>query len=205
VTALICHDNIGSLSNVVDLVEQLHPLGINVFAFDYRGFGQSDWARPSERRIYQDSDAALYYLEGTRHIGTNDIVLYGVGAGAAACAHAAQGRNAAALVLQNPLASMLPIALSENRTRVVPLRLLFHEKLELMPLLRELDRPKLFIAAAALAEQGSAQAYAKNVRDIFVSAREPKMYWEESPGGTAASEQFRSVLYRFLDEYVPAK
>ena len=46
----------------------LHTLGINVFAFDYRGFGKSADLHPSEASMNQDADAALVYIADTRHL-----------------------------------------------------------------------------------------------------------------------------------------
>ena len=70
-TILYLHDGSGSLSNTVPMLARLHRAGLNVFAFDYRGFGTSDAsAHPSEARMAQDAAAALDYLTATRHIPT---------------------------------------------------------------------------------------------------------------------------------------
>ncbi len=39
-----------------------------MLAFDYRGYGQSQFVRPSEAHWRQDAEWALKYLTGTRHI-----------------------------------------------------------------------------------------------------------------------------------------
>jgi len=44
---------------------------------DYRGYGQSKFARPSEARWREDAESALRYLTATRHIAANSIVLVG--------------------------------------------------------------------------------------------------------------------------------
>jgi alpha/beta superfamily hydrolase len=41
---------------------------MNIFAFDYRGFGKSVNMHPSERSTYEDADAAWRYLTETRHL-----------------------------------------------------------------------------------------------------------------------------------------
>ena len=56
--------------------------GLNVFAFDYRGYGQSHFAHPSETRWREDAESALSYLTGTRHIPANAIILVGKDLGA---------------------------------------------------------------------------------------------------------------------------
>ena len=40
-TLLLLHNGAGSLSNTVPQLLALHGLGINIFVFDYRGFGKS--------------------------------------------------------------------------------------------------------------------------------------------------------------------
>ena len=49
-------------------LQALHNLGINIFAFDYRGFGKSVNIHPSQASTYEDADAAWRYLTDTRHL-----------------------------------------------------------------------------------------------------------------------------------------
>lgn len=207
-TMLLCHDNIGSVSNTLGLVSQLHSLGINVFVFDYHGFGNSDWEKPSERLIYRDTNAAVEYLVDTRHIAAAQLALYGEGMGATACAQASVSTRVAAVILENPVASMLPVALNETQTRFVPTRFLFRQRLELYPWLQA-PTPKLFIkllvpSLEAVVAKRPAMNYSGDVHSLFVSAADPKMYWEELLPGANNATRFPAILSRFLDEYLPA-
>src|SRR5580692_4527292 len=56
-TVLYLHDGSGSLSDTLPTLTALHALGINVFAIDYRGFGRSTGAHPTERLGIADSIA----------------------------------------------------------------------------------------------------------------------------------------------------
>src|SRR5579863_4845 len=67
-TVVYLHGENGNLGDTVDALAQLHAAGVNVFAFDYRGYGQSQFARPSERTWLEDADWAISYLTGTRQI-----------------------------------------------------------------------------------------------------------------------------------------
>src|ERR1044071_4801901 len=51
---LLMHGNAGNVSHRASFYEAWHELGINVFAFDYRGYGQSKGI-PSEEGTYQDA------------------------------------------------------------------------------------------------------------------------------------------------------
>ncbi len=48
-TLLFLHGNSGSLSDTLPQLQMLHQLGMNIFAFDYRGFGKSRNIHPSEK------------------------------------------------------------------------------------------------------------------------------------------------------------
>ena len=102
-TLLFLHDGSGSLSDTLPQLQALHNLGLNVFAFDYRGFGKSANIHPSQASTYEDADAAWRYLTETRHLSPSTIVLDGVGLGAAIAAETARRHpQAAALILEDP-------------------------------------------------------------------------------------------------------
>src|ERR1700748_1661043 len=56
-TLLLLHDGSGSLSDTLPQLQALHTLGINGFALDYRGFGQSMNVHTSETRTDEESHA----------------------------------------------------------------------------------------------------------------------------------------------------
>jgi hypothetical protein len=74
-TILFLHDGTGDLSDSARLLDLLHTANVNIFAFDYRGYGQSAGPHPTEARMAQDTAAALDYLTNTRHIPASTIVL----------------------------------------------------------------------------------------------------------------------------------
>src|ERR1700733_8827237 len=76
-TVIFLHGQNGNLGDTVEALVPLHSIGLNVFAFDYRGYGQSQFVRPSEARWRQDAEWALRYLTETRHVPANTIVLDG--------------------------------------------------------------------------------------------------------------------------------
>src|SRR6202020_1447086 len=71
----------GSLTNSVTTLTALHNLGINVFAFDYRGYGQSADTHPSQEKMTQDANHAWQYLNTSRNIPAHQIIPYGSGVG----------------------------------------------------------------------------------------------------------------------------
>jgi uncharacterized protein len=145
-TVLLLHDGSGSLSDVLPQVHVLHSLGVNVFAFDYRGFGNSVNLHPSEASTYADADAAWSYLTETRHLAPSSIVLYGIGLGSAVAVETAQRHSeAAALILANPRPPVLDTLQFDARTRLLPIRLLFHDRFDSTRILPTLRMPRLTI------------------------------------------------------------
>jgi pimeloyl-ACP methyl ester carboxylesterase len=136
-TVLFLHDGRGSLSDTVPQLKGLHFLGMNVFAFDYRGFGNSANDHPTEERVYEDADAAWTYLIDIRHLDPKSIVLYGTGLGATVASEmAVRHRAAAALILENPAPPALSLIEADSRTHLIPIRWLFRDRFEIEPKLR---------------------------------------------------------------------
>ncbi|MGG2397496.1 alpha/beta hydrolase [Pseudomonas sp. SH1-B] len=59
---LYLHGSRWNLTGQLFRIEQLHAMGFSVLAVDYRGFGQSRGALPSERSVYQDASIAWQHL-----------------------------------------------------------------------------------------------------------------------------------------------
>ena len=78
-TVLYLHGQNGNLGDTVDALARLHGAGVNVLAFDYRGYGQSQFVRPSEAHWREDAESALDYLTGTRHVDPGPLSLDGTG------------------------------------------------------------------------------------------------------------------------------
>jgi uncharacterized protein len=148
-TLLFLHDGSGSLSDTVPQLQALHQLGLNIFAFDYRGFGKSVNIHPSQASTYEDADAAWRYLADTRHLSPSTMVVDGVGLGAAiAVETAGLHPQAAALILEDPKPPILDTLQFDTRTRLMPIRLLFHDRFDPSKTLASLRTPKLMLYAS---------------------------------------------------------
>ena len=75
---LICHGNLGSIGygGRPEFYASMRDLGINLLAFDYRGFGESN-GTPDERGFYDDASASYRYLTDTLHVPPKRIVIFG--------------------------------------------------------------------------------------------------------------------------------
>lgn len=81
---LFSHGNAGHLGYRLPRLEAFANLPIDVFLYDYRGFGRSD-GRPSIAGVKKDGQAALAYLVNERKIPIERVILYGesIGGGVA--------------------------------------------------------------------------------------------------------------------------
>jgi len=128
-TVLLLHDGKGSMGDALPQARNLHEANLNVLLFDYRGFGHSGGAHPTQALMQADAESALAYLRDTRHIDPSHILVYGNGLGASiAVSLCAAHHELPALILNAPLGDTEPEVLNDTRTKLIPVRLLFHEQ-----------------------------------------------------------------------------
>jgi len=104
------HGNAGNVSDRVELLALLHrALGMNLFIFDYQGYGLSE-GQPSEEGTYQDARAALEYLSGRSGVTADRIVYYGESLGGAIAARLATEHRPERLIVQAAFTSVSDMA-----------------------------------------------------------------------------------------------
>ncbi len=108
-TVLFLHGNAGNISHRGDSIAIFHRLGLNVFIFDYRGYGQSQ-GKPSEKGFYQDAAAAWDYLTVTRGIRGSDIVLFGRSLGGVVATKLASEEKPSGLIVESAFSSAKDVA-----------------------------------------------------------------------------------------------
>ena len=171
-TVLFLHGQDGNLSDTVEAAAALHAVGVNVLAIDYRGYGQSQFAKPSEAHWREDAESALQYLTGTRHVDAGAIVLDGRELGAnLALEMAAQHTELAGVILREPLEAPVQAIFSDARARLVPAHALVQDRFDLNGPAVKLRIPSLWFYETAA--QGQAGLPAKP--DAFQKAAGPKM------------------------------
>ncbi len=104
------HGNAGNISGRLRNLAEMHRhLGVNVFAFDYRGYGLSEGS-PSEDGTYLDAEAALDYLKSRDDVDQERVVLFGRSLGGAVAVEMATRRDVHALLLESPFTSIPAVA-----------------------------------------------------------------------------------------------
>jgi pimeloyl-ACP methyl ester carboxylesterase len=198
-TLLFLRDGRGSLSNDVQQLKTLHSLGINLFAFDYRGFGNSANVHPSEPRVYEDADAAWTYLTDIRHLDPKSIVLYGTGLGATIAAETAvRHRQSPALILENPAPPALTLIEADSRTGLIPIRWLFRDRFEIEPKLQQLGA-ELRDPMHELVRSGKPSASPVMIRQDTAPEKGPRLLIFLGPN-PAADPRYLPTLIEFLSK-----
>ncbi len=99
--------NAGNISYRLDNLRLLHHrLSLNIFIFDYRGYGRSQ-GRPSEEGTYLDAEAALDYLRSRRDIDPDAIIFFGRSLGSAVAVNLATKHKCLGLILESPPTSLV--------------------------------------------------------------------------------------------------
>jgi uncharacterized protein len=189
---LVCHGNAGNISHRLDTYAALLATGVNVFAFDYRGYGRSR-GRPSEEGTYRDVQAAHEWLRQKGFPGTNVIVLGGsLGGGVAA--ELAVRETVGGLVLQSTFTSVGNMA--AELFPWLPVRWLGTIRYDTHSKLPRLHVPVLVMHSPADEMVGFHHAQAN-----FATANEPKLFWEirgEHNNPLADRPRFIAGVEKFL-------
>ena len=195
-TAIYFHGADGNLGDAVDSIVRLHNAGLDILAFDYRGYGQSRFIHPSEASWREDADFAIAYLSGTRHIPANALIVIGRDLGAnLALEVAAAHPDLAGVIAEQPRADPMAVYFNDPRAHLVPAHLLVRDRWKTTTAAANLLQPSLWLywtsEASAESEHDKPQAYEKaNARKMLV--------WLTNAPDTRA--QFQDALHRWLDQ-----
>ncbi|HEV2487255.1 MAG TPA: alpha/beta fold hydrolase [Terracidiphilus sp.] len=195
-TVLYLHGQNGNLGDTLDDLAWLHGAGVNVLAFDYRGYGQSQFVHPSEARWRQDADWALQYLTATRHVDPRSVVLDGSDLGAnLALEIAASHPEFAGVVLESPIDAPVNTIFGDPRARLVPAHLLVRDRFGLDAPAAALSIPSLWF----LPEQSQGQSESSESSGAFqkVTAQKMRVWLAAS---SQSHEGISDSLSRWLDD-----
>lgn len=195
---LICHGNAGNISEAGRPYHYagLRGLGLSLFAFDYRGYGESEGA-PTEQGLYRDAEAAYRYLRDTLDIPPERIVLFGHSLGAAVAVELATRVPAAGLVLDGALTSVVDRA--QELFPYAPVRWLAANRYPSIERIGSLRLPKLFLHA-----RDDEVVPIAHGRRLFEAAAPPKRFVElrgtHGDAFDADSAEYYGAIGRFVAE-----
>lgn len=193
---LICHGNAGNISEVGRPLHYagLRALGLNLFAFDYRGYGESEGA-PTEQGLYRDAEAAYLYLRDTLGVPPERIVVFGHSLGSAVAVELVGRVPAAGLVLDGALTSVVERA--QEMFPYAPVRWIAASRYPSIERVGALSLPKLFLHARA----DEVIPFAHG-RRLFEAAAPPKMFVPLQGGHGDAFEVDSAAYFGAIGRFV---
>lgn len=195
-TLLFCHGNGGNISDRVEKLRRLAGLGVNVFIFDYAGYGRSE-GRPSEKATYRDTLAAYAYLVETRGTAPDDIVLYGESLGCAMAVELASRAKVRALILESPFTST--VAMGERLLPWLPVRAIVRYRYDSLSKI-----PGVRVPLLVMHSRTDEIVPFDMGREIYEAAGDPKTFLElpagHNDGYEAAGTAYTDAIGRFLNK-----
>jgi fermentation-respiration switch protein FrsA (DUF1100 family) len=106
---LFCHGNAGNISHRLENVKLLLDQQLQVFIFDYRGYGKNG-GKPSEKGLYLDGLGAYDFLAKQKHILPEKIIPFGRSLGASVAIEISLRREVNSLILESAFTSTKEMA-----------------------------------------------------------------------------------------------
>jgi uncharacterized protein len=186
-TVIHFHGNAENMTSHFGFVDWLPAKGFNVFVFDYRGYGKSA-GRPNRRGVYEDSVAAIRYVQARPDVDRDRILILGQSLG---------GANAIVALGNNSFSGIRGVAIESTFSSH---RAMVRDIIGTMPLLSIFKRPLATIlmddtyspadAIARIAPvpvlliHGTADGVVpyRQGTDLYDRAGEPKEFWSIKGG-----------------------
>ena len=169
ITLLYCHGNKNHMDEYWDRVMYLHRLGVNIFIFDFRGYGLSE-GESSEEGLHTDGIAALNYIFSREDVCLDSLCLYGYSLGNVVSIFLAADRiKPLCLIAECPFASAN--SLTQGSTVLdIPPQWLTSSEYDNAENIKRIKSPFLLIHG----EEDDFVRYRDNGKVVFNNAPEPK-------------------------------
>ena len=196
-TLLWFHGNAGNISHRLDNIQRLVRLNLNVFIFDYRGYGRSEGV-PSEAGIYKDSQAAYDAVLRLDGVSVDTLFLFGRSLGGICAVQTAMNWPAKGLILESVFTNSSDMA--RKIFPLIPLGWAMKSKLDAVIKVPHLKLPKLFLHGT----EDEIVPYEMG-RKLFDAAAEPKTFYRINGAGhndtyVLGGDEYFNALNQFITE-----
>ena len=195
---LFCHGNAGNISHRLKSIQVFHRLGLDVFIFDYRGYGRSE-GKPTEQGTYQDAEAAWRYLTEERQVNANEVIVFGRSLGGAVASWLAQGHTPGVLILESTFTSLGDVA--ATLYPYLPAKLLLRFEYHTAEYLSRADCPVLIVHS----RDDEIMPFSHGLK-LYQVSKGPKEFLEitgtHNEGFITSGKTYEEGLHTFISSYV---
>jgi len=190
---LLCHGNGGNIGHRLGFYKAWLELGVNVFTFDYRGYGRSE-GTPDEEGTYLDGQAATQWLR-VRGFASENIILLGKSLGGGVAAGLARREQVGGLILQSTFTSIADIG--ADLFPWLPVRRLHRIRYDTHGKLPRIDVPVLIAHS-----RGDDLIKFSHAEKNFAAANAPKSFLEIAGNHISVLEEGREEYLAGLDRFL---
>ena len=197
-TWLWFHGNTGNIGHRVDnLFDLVKYLGVNVFIFDYRGYGRSEGS-PSEAGLYLDGEAALSHVRSRGEVDPARIVLFGRSLGGAVAVRLATENEAYAVVLESTFSSVR--AMARMMYFSLPVEIFLRSRFDSLGAIKDVRSPVMVLHG----DRDEAVPLRMG-RQLFDAANEPKRFFVIEGAGhndtyLVGGDRYFEAIRQFMKE-----
>jgi fermentation-respiration switch protein FrsA (DUF1100 family) len=196
------HGNAGNISDRLLNIKLLHDrIKINIFIFDYRGYGQSE-GTASEKGTYLDGAAAIKYLLGRDDAAARQLILFGRSLGAAVAAEMAIRFTSLGPILESPFVSIREMA--QALFPSLPIAWLLRTRYDTLEKVRRVKAPIMVLHG----DHDATVPFAQGKR-VFEVAPQPKRFYRivgasHNDTFVVGGEEYYGALREFIESALPA-
>ena len=193
---LICHGNLGNIGYAQrpEFYASMRNLGVNLFAFDYLGYGESS-GTPDERGLYADATASYEYLTRTLRVPPARLILFGHSLGSGVAIELASRVPAAGLIVEGAYTSVADRG--QELYPFLPITLMATQRFPSLDRIPSIDMPTLFLHSP----EDAVVPYAHG-RRLFEAARALKRFVDVRGGHEDAFRIDKPVYYGAFAEFL---
>lgn len=190
---LFLHGNAGNISSNISAMSVLRSVSSKIYAFDYRGYGNSG-GKTSGQTFNKDCKAMLQYLREIEQIPMSGILVYGHSLGSYGAASLAdQHPDLAGLVMEAAFTS-IPDRAAEIY-KILPIHMIMSVKMDNLQLMPRIHIPVLFISS----KEDKIIPLNHN-QTLYEAANSPKLFLQLEKGrhDTALSLNRKLITKKYL-------
>lgn len=136
------HGNGANIGNRANRLKTFANAGYGVLMPSYRGYACSE-GKPTEKGLYMDGLAAIYYVKNNPETAHRPIILYGESLGTGVAIESATQISVDAVILESPYSSIASIA--QEKFPWVPASLLVKDRFDSIDKMADIHVPVLII------------------------------------------------------------